>query len=53
MQLAPPEKIQEIPMLDMRNMIGRSREWREGNTWNYYKWLDKNTDSAWLLQVQQ
>ena len=40
-------------MLDMRNMIGRRREWREGNTWNYYKWLDKNTDSAWLLQVQQ
>ena len=53
MQLAPPEKIQEIPMLDMRNMMDRSRDWREGNTWNYYKWLDKNIDSARLRQVQQ
>ena len=53
LQLAPPEKIQEIPMLDMRTMIDRSREWREGNTWNYYKWLDQNIDSARLRQVQQ
>ncbi|PKB66850.1 MAG: hypothetical protein BZY82_04575 [SAR202 cluster bacterium Io17-Chloro-G3] len=53
MQLAPSEEIQEIPMLFMRNMVEQRREGRVGNTWNYYKWLDKNIHSARLRQVQQ
>ena len=53
MQLAPPEKVQEIPMLFMRDMMARMREWGSGNTWNYYKWLDKNINSGRLRTVQQ
>jgi len=53
LQLAPSEKIQEIPMLDMRNMMVQMREWGSGNTWNYYKWLDQNINSGRLRTVQQ
>ncbi len=53
MQLGSSEDIQEIPMLFMRGMVEQRREGRVGNTWNYYKWLDQNIDSARLRQVQQ
>ncbi len=53
MQLGSPEEIQEIPMLFMREAVERRRAGQVGNTWNYYKWLDQNTESARLRQVQQ